>query len=159
MFWIIIQLEYSPSAKLLESGRHFVRYILVYLQEFMMASIKIIFHTLYARIQPISSHSHLCAWLSRRYIHFDCPGQVHVKHAGPHLSRTNLSWAHLTKQRAPEAKSCSFVLKYFLNTIHRGWCYAMCFTLPELWQKLQFPLITTVPSPMYMPVCVGVFFC
>lgn len=51
-FCIIIQQEYFPSSKCLQSGRHFVRYILVYLQAFMMPSIKIIFHTLYARIQP-----------------------------------------------------------------------------------------------------------
>ena len=77
-----------------------------------------------------------------------------------HLSRTNLPWSHLTKQCAASIhRACfhvlsqSFILQFFYqkaskgffllfsSAVHRGWCYAMSFTLSELSQKLRFPLI------------------
>lgn len=48
------------------------------------------------KLQP-----HHCALWPGSCCQFASPGQVHAKHAGPHLSHTNLSWSHLTKIYAP----------------------------------------------------------
>ena len=42
---------------------------------------------------------------------------------------------------------------FFLETVHRGRCYAMSFTLSVRSQQLWFPLITPVPRLKPMPVC------
>ena len=47
---------------------------------------------------PISSHYHLCGSLLRPCIHCGGPGQVHTKHAGPHLSQSHflLDWRQVS---------------------------------------------------------------
>ena len=42
---------------------------------------------------------------------------------------------------------------FFLDAVHRGWCYAMSFALSEWPQNLRSPLITPVPSLKHSPTC------
>ena len=85
-------LEYPSSAKLLETGSHLVSQFFMYPQAFMVPSITVISPTPFALVQPyIITLPPPCydtvLWLC---IRCGSPGQVQVKHAGPHLSQTAL---------------------------------------------------------------------
>lgn len=117
MLWIVIRLEYSYSVELLQTGSHLVISILLYPQVFIGPAINLIF--------PIPLHpcgatsSHHGASLSGLCIQCSSLRQVHIKHAGLHLSQTiylfyilHVFRSHLT-QKMCSKHSPHFFSMYF----------------------------------------------
>lgn len=98
VFWIII-LEFSSSVKHLVYWESFCQSVFLHSNRHGAVSKSYLPNTFSAIITL-----HLCASLLGIDIHVGVLGHVNAKHAGPHMSQTNLFWCHLSKGCAPNSK-------------------------------------------------------